>query len=282
LRQLSTWQTNLCAQVQEAWGTLLARPVALQPGKVEPVQLQAALNRLPDDGLGIYFSIGESLLPSMLIFSARQIQGLIADLLDLPGDHWPQPARLSAAEEAMLEVLFQKFGDVMGDAWPANQPLKCRYLENTTKPQRTRLFPAGSALFSVKFKILSRFGEEHFQWLLLKEETERLLQELIGDVEPEERQTHPDLVALTEKVPLQIVVELGRTELSMSQAAHLSVGDVLVLDQFVSRPLIAKVEGEPKWAGVPMRIGSRQAFSVTQMVDAETASSVTNYTVAAR
>ncbi|SFI36638.1 FliM/FliN family flagellar motor switch protein [Planctomicrobium piriforme] len=267
LRQLAAWQANVCAQVQDGWAGLLARPVTLKSGKIDSAQYHAALQRLPEDGLGVYFSIGDSLLPSMLVFSARQVQALIADLLDLPGGKWPVPAKLSAAEDAMLELLFQKLAEAIGDGWPEDTPLKCRYLETTSKPHRTRLFPIGSPLFSLKLTIDSRFGEDTCTWLMLKEETERLLLDRLGHESPEDRTAHPDLAALAERVPLDFVVELGKAELSMSQASDLAVGDVLILDQLVTRPLIASLEGLPKWVGMPKRIGSRQAFEVTQVID---------------
>jgi len=275
LRQLSTWQRNAGAQIQESWGRLLAHRIQFQPGKIEAQQHLSALNQLPEEGLGVYFSLGESLLPSMMVFSARQVQGLIADLLDMPGEQWPEVTALTAAEDAMLELLFQEIATAIGDAWPGAEPLKCQFLETTGKPQRTRLFPLGSALFSIRMKLTSRFGEETCTWLVLKEDTERLMLDHLGDSgDLEERSTHPDLLARTEKVPLQITVELGKVELRMSQASSLAIGDVLILDQLVSRPLIASLEGIPKWAGVPMRIGSRQAFEVTHIIDQEMISSL--------
>jgi len=267
LRQLSLWQRNVCAHVQDGWAGLLAKPVQLHVGKVEPMQQLVALNNLPDESLGAYFSIGESVLPSMLVISAKQVQGLLSDLLDLPGEQWPEPNALSAAEEAILELLFVRFAEAIGEAWPGAHPLKCKFLEMTHRPRRTRIFPLSSALFSIRIKLVSRFGEEVGTWLILKEETERLMLEHLGETEVEERGIHPDLLALTEKVPLQIKVELGRVQLRMSQASALAVGDVLILDQFVNRPLIASVEGQPKWAGVPMRIGSRQALEITDVLD---------------
>lgn len=274
-RQLLAWQSAVCTHVQEGWAALLARPVTLQAGKIEPVQYHTALHRLPEDGLGIYFSVSDLLLPAMIVFSGRQVQGLVADLLDLPGDTWPEVKKLTSVEDAMLELLLQKLAEGIGEGWPASTSLKCRYLETTSKPQRTRLFPMGSALFCLRFKIQSRFGEDVCYWLMLKEETERLILDQLGEGAPEETNgPHPDLLALAERVPLDIVVQLGKAELTMSQIAALSVGDVLVLDQLVSRPLVAAIEGTPKWAGVPKRIGSRQALEVTHVVEGDSVAAI--------
>src|SRR5690606_9259635 len=103
------------------------------------------------------------------------IQAFLADMLDLPGGKWPSPARATAVEDAMLELVFQKLSDAIGDGWPGDQRIACRFLETTHKPQRTRLFPVGSSLFALNMTVDSRFGEDPMVWLMLKEETEKLL-----------------------------------------------------------------------------------------------------------
>lgn len=277
LRQLGAWQANVCSHLQDDWRSLLAHPLRLTPGRYDSLQHQQALLQLPEDGMGVYFSVGESLLPAMMVFSTRQIHAFIADLLDLPGETWPEPTPLTAAEDSMLELLFTRIADAIGEGWPGPNPLKCQFLETTTKPQRTRLFPIGSALFSMQIKLSSRFGEEIGHWIVLKEETERLMLEQIGEVEPDGRSTNPALEQITERVPMQVTVQLGQVELRMSEASALAAGDVLILDQFVSRPLLASIEGQPKWAGVPVRIGSRQGFQITHVIDSDSASKLQQF-----
>ncbi len=276
LRQLRLWQQSLCDHVRDGWASLLARPVRLVPDRIEPIQYFAAMQQLPEDGLGVYFSIGESLLPSMMVFSSRQIQGLLSDLLDLPGGKWPAPARLTEVEDSMLELLFHKLADAISEGWPGEDRIPCRFLETTNKPQRTRLFPIGAPLLLVRLTVDSRFGQDPLFWLLQKEETERTLSSQIETDANDDVMANADLVAITERIPLDVVVELGRVELTMSQAHDLAVGDVLILDQLVSRPLVASVEGTAKWIGSPCRIGSRQAFEIRQSLQDQPASMALN------
>ncbi|WP_437204135.1 FliM/FliN family flagellar motor switch protein [Planctomicrobium sp. SH664] len=269
-RQLSMWLASTCTVAQESWSSLLSHPVELKSVAVDPAQLRSTLQRLPEDGLGVYLSIGEAHLPSMIVFTARQVRGLIADLLELSEESATDCSRLSAVESAMLELLFQKLAEAMGDAWPGSTPLKCRYLDLTARPQRTRLFPMDSALLVGRLQLTSRFGEETCHWLLLKEGTERLIFDELGEAPAGERESDPALASLTERIPVEMVVELGTAQLSMSQIERLNVGDVLLLDQFLNRPALARVEGTPKWAGLPVRIGSRQAFEITHLIHNET------------
>lgn len=266
-RSLSTWHRSICTVVGEMWAGLTAQQVILKPGDIDPMQYKPALAALPDDGLGIHLAIGDAYLPSLIVFSARQVHALLADLLDLPGDDWPEPKSLTSVEAAMLELLFQKLAEGIGEAWPGADRIRCEFLELVIKPARTRIFPPGTAFFVARIDLQSRFGTEPCHWLMPKVATEDLIISGLEDREPEVRGPNPNLVALTERVPIRIVVELGKVDLPMAQVATLAVGDVIMLEQSVSRPLTLFVEDQPKWSGVPLRIGNRQAFEITEPIE---------------
>lgn len=266
-RTLSAWHRRACTVAQEHWGALLARPVTLQPGEVEPMQYHQGLSCLPEQGLGVQLTMGERFLPSLIVFSAEQVQGLLADLLDLPGETWPDSKPLTSVERAMLELLFQKLAEAIGEAWPGEEPLECAFIETVDKPHRTRLFRPGSPFFVGRLTVQSRFGESPCFWLMPKEETEDLILEGVDTEQVSQPQPHPALQSLTERIPVSVIVELGRVALPMSQVAMLSVGDVLLLDQPIHKPLSARVENQFKWTGSPLRIGSRQAFEITQHIE---------------
>jgi flagellar motor switch protein FliM len=71
-----------------------------------------------------------------------------------------------------------------------------------------------------------------------------------------------DLEQIALELPVDVVVELGRASLRMSEIAGLQVGDLIVLDQPIDRPLLSRVSGAPRWTGVPCRVGNRQAFDI--------------------
>ena len=61
------------------------------------------------------------------------------------------------------------------------------------------------------------------------------------------------------ELPIEVTVDLGVVELPLSQLASLSPGDLLILNQRVSEPLIARVDGQAKFRGWPGRVGLRQS-----------------------
>ncbi len=66
--------------------------------------------------------------------------------------------------------------------------------------------------------------------------------------------------------PVNISVTLGETELSIEEFMHFKPGDVITLDQSTTQPLIAKVEGIPKYLGFPGTTKGMQSFQVQEMM----------------
>jgi len=265
-RALSKWHQSICVLITEAWNTLLSQEMSVTPTRIEPFQCRSALQQLPDDGVAVHFTIGNGRFPSLVVFSRRQLHAVLADILNVPGDEWPTGRKFTRAEESMLAVMFQQVADAISEAIPGPEATTCILIGTFDKPQRTRLFAQVDEVFVGEMSIKSRFGDDTAYWLLPKTQTEQLIGEELHEDEVEDRGVHPGLVSLAQRIDVDVVVELGHCDVSMSQVSELSVGDVLILDQPIHKPLTALVAGERKWLGNPLRIGARQGFEVVQLI----------------
>lgn len=265
-KALSKWHESMCVLTTEAWAALLVGDLKLAPGSIQPRQFRNAVTSFPADAVGVQFEIAAERMTSVLVFSRRQLHGLLADMLNVEGEEWPVARDFTRAEKSMLAVLYQALGGCVGDGIPGSEPTACHLIDTFSKPQRTRLYAQDDEVFVCEIVISSRFGEEPAYWLCPKSQTEQLLGEEAQEVEISERDVNPTLESLAERISVDVVVELGQCDVSMAQVGDLSIGDVLVLDQPISRPLPAYVAGERKWLGQPLRIGPRQGFEVVELV----------------
>ncbi len=80
-----------------------------------------------------------------------------------------------------------------------------------------------------------------------------------------EQDTPRKLEALVRELPIEVTVDLGMVELPIAQLARLTPGDLLILNQRVSEPLIARVDSRPKFRGWPGRVGSRQSLQIESL-----------------
>ena len=66
--------------------------------------------------------------------------------------------------------------------------------------------------------------------------------------------------------PVNISVTLGETELSVEEFMHFAPGDVITLNKSTAQPLIATVEGMPKFSGFPGTTKGRQSFQIQDIL----------------
>lgn len=265
-RALAKWHQSICLLTTEAWNGLMPNEIAMKAGSLKPANSRTAILDSPDEAYGAHFLVGPGRYPALVVFPTRQLHALLADVLNIPGEEWPEVKPFTRAELSILELLLQQLAAAISDGIPGAEATPCEYVELFEKPERTRLFAHVDEVFSSVIEVTSRFGEEQLLWLLPKKETEDLLEDTQCPEDIEERPVNPKLIPLTHKVPTEIMVRLGNCRLTMSQISNLTTGDVLVLDQSINRPLTGYVAGEKKWVGKPVRVGPRQGYEVVEVL----------------
>ena len=79
----------------------------------------------------------------------------------------------------------------------------------------------------------------------------------------------PPIDAVVQALPIEIKVALGSIELPLAQLGHLQPGDVIVLNQRITDPLVALVNDTPKFRGWPGRNGSTLAYKIHSLTENE-------------
>lgn len=266
-RFLRRWQSEICTVVQERWKTLVTEQVKLSPVSVLPITENKLMPTLDHNAIGAHFEIGSQKMPSMLVASGRLNLTLVENVLNIKGDEWPTQRSLSAGEIAILEILYENFNDAIQESWGGRERISSRFVSMLFKPSRARVFAPGAELVVFKFRLETQYGEEHLSWLTSKQQIEDLIS---ADCHPSGinvQQAGQQMTELTERMPAEIIVQLGLAELRMSEALKLESGDVVLLDQSVRKPLTAYVENRPKWKGQPVTVGTRIAFQVTSLIE---------------
>lgn len=264
-RVLEHWQRESCALIQERWETLISTPFQLKPVAIQPVETLQALREIPFDGVAASVELGPNQLPGLMVFSGRLARALIEFVLNLKSKDWPQLARFTAGEMAILEILFENIGDALQESWPGKEPLQCRYREALFSPHRTRIFSDAKTLLNLKCEIETAYGNEEIHWLLPRKSIEEFISTEFTPENVQSSNSAAKMAELTEILPLEISVELGTAQLKMAELTDLRHGDILLLNQSVRKPLVAKVGGHPKWSVVPVSVGQRIGCQVVEV-----------------
>ncbi|WP_078554663.1 flagellar motor switch protein FliM [Bacillus alkalicellulosilyticus] len=85
------------------------------------------------------------------------------------------------------------------------------------------------------------------------------------------KQRLPEQVAAIKETvhqaPLVIQAELGRSEITIQDFLYLGIGDVIELNQDISKPLLVHVGGEPKYLGQPGKMKNSVAVQVIDVLE---------------
>ena len=69
-----------------------------------------------------------------------------------------------------------------------------------------------------------------------------------------------------QEATVSMTVHLGSTSISIEDLWNFSPGDVVVLEQGVSQPLLATIEGTPKFMGFGVKSNGMQHFRVESIL----------------
>ena len=260
-RALSGWQSALCSILSENWQALLGSAVTLTPVRTTAGMAGPVTGNLADPGYGARLEMGSTAFPSLVAFSSRLVQTLVYDMLGTLGEEWPEEKDLSPAELSMAELLFGEISRAASQAWPELEPLPCELHSVISRPMRSRIFSPDEDVIQTRIVVETPFGPDDVTWIIPRSGLE-----LIGirddAAETPGFQPAPELRNLARLLPVELVIELGNTSLTLRELNKLQVGDYLPLDQPVYQPLQAMVDGKLQWLGTPCRLGNRQGFQI--------------------
>lgn len=265
---LNRWQQDSCQLIQDNVREYLANPFTMRLARAEPLTARAAVAAVPDPGLGIELWIGHPHpLLSIFAWPPNLVLHLVNEMLGSETEGWPADRPLTPLESSMVTILFQGIAQAIGEAWPGQDAIECRLGQTIDRPRRGRRYPPDESLISTQVILDTPCGEATCHWLLPQQQVGELLEEELSAIGDQHAAPDPQLLVLAERLPLELSVELGKTQLTMSEAAQLGVGDVLRLDQPVRKPLSARIGGTTRWLGFPCRVGTRRAFQLVEGID---------------
>lgn len=271
-RPLAQWQDRLCVLAGEAWNKHLPSPVKWSRVRHDVQSFGEVVEQLPDPGVGYVLTIGAEAFPTLWAIAPAFALSLVADLIGNLEPAWQKPRSLTAVEEALLQLLMQEFAWALGEAWPGRQSLACRCGDFESRVSRSRLFGRGERMIVTELQLATRLGDAPCHWLIPQAPFEQLAGVEWPQAPPDDepKSATPGIERLAVGLPITMSVHLGTARLPMSQLADLQVGDVVVLDQCISEPVVADIHGAPKYRGFPGRIGQQRSFQIMEALAAET------------
>jgi len=265
-QRVSSWLRAAAALAAKKAARHLPFALEITLGGLEVQRPADGLARLPEAAVGYGVSINGPALNGLVALPRPLALAVVGAMLGEVGSALPDDRDLTIVEQDLCEFFAAEvLVGSLQETWLAAESIPFRPRRREPRPRWTRIFPPDDNVVVSPFLMKGPFGESEWYWLASQK---HLLEQLALSMPGGDKIKAPGppeparLRLLVEELPVELTVLLGTVELSLAELAKLSVGDVVILTQRVSEPLMAYLAGEKKCKGWPGRVGSRQAFEV--------------------
>jgi flagellar motor switch protein FliM len=268
--RLGSWLRVYCARARAQWAKHIPAPIEMEYCKLETIRPGEGLSRLSDAVVAYRVLMNDEEMNTLFILPRPLALALVGGLLGTSETSLPADRELTVVEESLTEYLLQNLlVALLQETWPGHEPLPIRVEGKEPQPKWTRIFPPDENVVVATFAVRGPFGEQEWFWMVPQKGLLDQLGRLTGPgQEPAgEMVARPRLETLVRELPVEIAVVLGVVELPIAQLAKLRPGDVVILNQRVTDPLVAAVAGQKRLRGWPGRVGAFQAFQIESLLE---------------
>jgi len=179
----------------------------------------------------------------------------------------------SAIEIRMTKTVILSVLQDLEEAWRPVHTVTTSFVRSEGNPQFAAIVPPTDIVLVILFEIEMENISGTLTICLPYEAIEPVIPKLKAQFQSEKlevdqvwvRRLRAELLS----TEIEIITELGTTEITPEDLMGFKVGDTLILGNDVTDPLILKVEGNPKFKGFPGVSRGNKAIQITEVIKRE-------------
>ena len=179
----------------------------------------------------------------------------------------------SAIEIRMTKTVILSVLHDLEEAWRPVHTVTTSFVRSEVNPQFAAIVPPTDIVLVILFEIEMENISGTLTICLPYAAIEPVIPKLKAQFQSEElevdqvwvRRLRAELLS----TDIEIIAELGGTQITPEELMHFKVGDTLILGNDVTDPLILKVEGNPKFKGFPGVSRGNKAIQITEVIERE-------------
>lgn len=251
--------------------SLLRKVTSVSAISVDMIKFGEFLKTLPVPTSLHLFRLDPLRGSGLVVFEAKIIFMLVDVLFGGTGkDTFKVEGREFTAIESNVirRVVINALAD-LEKAWKSLIEIKMTYQRSEMNPQFVYIASPTDVVIVINFEIEVESSAGMMTLCLPYSALEPIRDKLQAGFQSEQMEADQNLVERFKKNILrsnvEIVVELGSTQISSRDVVHLQRGDVIQLDDSVSAPLSIMVEGVKKFTGHPAIYRGNQAVQIAEI-----------------
>lgn len=269
---LSAWEEKLARELSGRWGRQFGSPVEVEAKGTRLARSNEVIARYSPESMASRVLVGEGKSESFICFSRETTRQLVTGLLgetpqaeteaetEVETETDKEDRELTELELTLANLLFEEFASALCEAKPEQLDLNANASSAEPWEEIVLSMDSEDDMVILCFEVGAPFTGLIIEWVLPVSVAKEFALRVFDSTGVEKQGS--ELEHLVKQLPIEVVIRLGNRQLEMAQLANLKPGDVLVLDQRIDQPLVALVDGIPKYEGWPGKSGTRQAFQV--------------------
>ncbi|SKA70385.1 flagellar motor switch protein FliM [Desulfobaculum bizertense] len=204
---------------------------------------------------------------ALLIVDSRLVFALVENFFGGAGSQPKVEGRdFTPIEQAIVDRVVKIALSKMEDAWRPVHEVHIEQTRSEINPQFAAIVPPSDVVIVVTFEVELENAIGSMVVCLPYATLEPIRSKLLASFQSERLEVdHAWIARFKERLletPVEMVVELGTSEITGRQLLNLEEGDVILLDKDVDELLKAEVQGVKKFYGVPGTVKGSKAFQV--------------------
>lgn len=204
--------------------------------------------------------------PALFTITTNLLYGAVDRVLGGSGKVTSVPRDFTAAEWVVADAFLGPCLERIVHGLEDLAPLQWEILGRFCNPSMAQILPSQEVVLSVHFQVSGEFLLGDLRLVIpyssLDQHLHRLEQEPGAKFKKPPGAMREALQRTVRAVPVELSVMLGETSVPLRHLLALREGDVVPLGTRVGQPLVAPVQGRPKFTGQVGRQGKRLAFQV--------------------
>ena len=262
---LSAWHADASRAIADGWALHYGVATKWEATSLETMRSSDLSSELTHPFLAYCIVLRDDTEPMWLILPRTLAIACTASMFGEPPSELPEDRELTDVEKSLTELTLQELLNALVDSQPCASPIKCQLRGQRHPRELTRTFPDQEQITVATFAVEGHFGSATVHWVLSQPAVLGFATH-VGECRTDGGSERGELEKTVRKIPFEVVVRLGNANIHVSDLINLRVGDLLLLNQRISEPLVAEVAGTRKFVGFPGRIGTGQAFQIKSHV----------------
>lgn len=194
---------------------------------------------------------------------------MVDRLLGGTGKSFQEPRELTNIEYSIMDKVVNLIMESLCQTWQHVVPLDLKVSSRESNPQFVQIVSGDELVISITFRVhmegISGIMNICYPVSTLKPVLPRLDPQRWAS-EKKKEETNESLKILQQELSdtrVEVVAELGSSEITLLDFLRLTPGDVISLNQSIDENLLVKIQGSPKFYAFPGRTGRRKAVQIT-------------------